>query len=148
MPAEMTGPYTDTGTGTYPNPPTEVTVESPADNSSTGAFPAPPTEVTVESPPDHLAGPTGAYPNPPAEVTVYSWPAEAPAETETKAVTGAEAGVENKAVTAAEPVVEDKTPDLEAMTKAELVDHAATQGVETTTRMTKAELIEAIQAAR
>lgn len=148
MPAEITGPVTDTGTGAYPNPPTGVTVESPVEQESTGAFPPPPAEVTVTSL-DHEEGPTGAAPNPPAEVSSYAWPAEppseAPAEPSTKAVTASEPGVENKAVTASEPAVEDKGPDLEGMTKAELQEAYPDAGL--TTRMTKDEMITAIRAA-
>lgn len=50
------------------------TGENPNVDTGTGAFPGPPIEVTVESPPDHLSGPTGAHPGPPDSVTTYEWP--------------------------------------------------------------------------
>lgn len=140
------GPYTDTGTGAYPNPPAEVTYESAVSADPTGLVEGPPAEVTVESP---VGGePTGAAPNPPAEQTTYEWPASAPSEepaaTDTKAVTADEPGVENKAVTADDAV----TPNLDAMTKAQLQDHADQNniaGVDQSAQ-TKAEMIDTINA--
>lgn len=95
--AKIEGPHTDEGTGAYPGPPAEVTVESSADNSPTGAVEGPPAEVTVEAL-EHLDGPTGAHPGPPAETTSYAWPAVPPAEADTKTVTGDEDQVEDKTV--------------------------------------------------
>lgn len=96
------GPYTDTGTGAYPNPPAEVTYESAVSADPTGLVEGPPAEVTVEAK-EHEGEPTGAAPNPPAEQTTYEWPATPPKSSEdtgTKAVTADEPGVENKAVKA------------------------------------------------
>jgi hypothetical protein len=140
------GPYTDTGTGAYPNPPAEVTYGSAVSADPTGLVEGPPAEVTVESP---VGGdPTGAAPNPPAEQTTYEWPATAPQDTpedaDTKAVTADEPGVENKAVTADEA----STPNFDAMTKAQLQDHAdqnSIAGVDQSSQ-TKAEMIDTINA--
>lgn len=102
--AKIEGPHTDEGTGAYPGPPAEVTVESSADNSSTGAVEGPPAEVTIESL-EHLDGPTGAHPGPPAETTSYAWPAVAPDQPEESE----ESEVAAKAVSGDEDEVEDKT---------------------------------------
>lgn len=131
------GPYTDTGTGAYPNPPAEVTYESAVSADPTGLVEGPPAETTVESP---VGGePTGAAPNPPAEQTTYEWPATPPEEppeaTDAKAVTADEPGVENKA--------------LSGMTKADLQAHADEHGIDGVDHesQTKAEMIDTITAA-
>jgi hypothetical protein len=123
MPVENNpNPVTDTGTGSYDNPPAEVTVESPADNTSTGAVEGPPAEVTVESP--VAQEPTGASPNPAPETSYAQWPAD------TKAVQAGDPGVENKS--------------LDSMTKAELQAEADRRGVQIPSGATKAEMIEAL----
>lgn len=71
-------PYTDTGTGAYPNPPTEVSYENIHDPESTGAVEGPPAEVTYDGELDLT--PTGAHPNPPAEVVVSQFDHAVPAE--------------------------------------------------------------------
>lgn len=133
--AAVDGPYTDTGTGAYPNPPAEVTYGSAISADPTGLVEGPPAEVTVEAK-EHEGGPTGAAPNPPAEQTTYAWPATPPEESpeapDTKAVTADEPGVENKAVS--------------SMTKAELQSHADEQGIEGVDQdsQTKAEMLDVI----
>ena len=69
-------PYTDTGTGAYDGPPTEVTIESL----------------------EHEEGPTGAVPGPPKSVTTRSFPAKDDDEAEPKAKAVKPADVEDKAV--------------------------------------------------
>ncbi len=87
-------PYTDTGTGAYAGPPSEVTYSQEHDTEPTGAVEGPPKEVTVESPPEHLSKPTGAADGPPASVTYSQDQSKAMADT--KQVSASE--VEDKAV--------------------------------------------------
>lgn len=90
-------PYMDTGTGAYPPPPAEVTVESPVNVNSTGAVEGPPAEVTVTSPAgEEVTNSTGSAAGPPAEQTSYQWPATPPAPAKTKQVKADE--VEDKSV--------------------------------------------------
>lgn len=80
--------YTDTGTGAYPNPPSEITYTHDVSAESTGAVEGPPAEVTYSGEIDLT--PTGAHPNPPAEVTVSQfWPSKTAA---TQTVTEQSAG--------------------------------------------------------
>ena len=93
-------PYTDSGTGAYEGPPSEVTYGAEHDPNPTGLVDGPPESVTIESPPEHLSEPSGAQSGPPASVT-YGQPL---GETEeegatTKAVKTGD--VEDKAVTGA-----------------------------------------------
>jgi len=108
-PGAVGGAYTDTGTGAYPGPPTEVVYGTEHDPNPTGLVEGPPASVTVESPPEHLSKPTGASPGPPASVTTRQHPAKKPAEV----------GPETKQITAGE--VEDKSikPSSETFLKGE-----------------------------